>query len=172
MYGGALPVAKSRKTKRKVMSKDDYLEDIADKSSKKSRKDKSISGVSTIQEEAQELNVNAILEMKTRSDKAAMSSQNASEQPAIPKKKRKQAIRKLKMSAVIEEEEGEEAAAALQKTLEIAEQIEIPASSIAREDVGADVEQVLKAAEEVQSLVASESEHLLNIVVGSSEATI
>ncbi|RHN51408.1 hypothetical protein MtrunA17_Chr6g0468221 [Medicago truncatula] len=46
MYGGALPVAKSRKTKRKTMSKDHYLEDSAEKSSKKSKKVKSASGVS------------------------------------------------------------------------------------------------------------------------------
>lgn len=56
--------------------------------------------------------------------------------------------------------------------MEISKQIEIPASNISREDVGADAEQVLKASKEVQSLVAFEAENLLNIAAGSSEATI
>ncbi|RHN74569.1 hypothetical protein MtrunA17_Chr2g0311811 [Medicago truncatula] len=56
--------------------------------------------------------------------------------------------------------------------MELAKQIKIPASSIAREDAGADAEKVIKAAEEVQELVASEAGSLMNIAAGSSEATI
>lgn len=191
MYGGALPVAKSRKTKRKVISKDAYLEEASKQTSKKAKIDKKekssselIAGseLPTIQEDVQDLNAEEILNKRTRSSKEAASSQAAPEQPAIPKKRRKHAIRKLRMAAAAsEEKEGEEAAtevvarelrkkqaedaAAIQKALEIAKQTEIPASNIVRENVGADAEEVL-------SPVASEAEHLLNIVVGSSEATI
>ncbi|KEH25737.1 hypothetical protein MTR_6g033905 [Medicago truncatula] len=40
MYGGPLPVAKSRKTKRKALTKEDYLEEASKKSSKKSKRRK------------------------------------------------------------------------------------------------------------------------------------
>ncbi|RHN78894.1 hypothetical protein MtrunA17_Chr1g0170921 [Medicago truncatula] len=40
MYGGVLPVAKSRKTKRKALIKEDYLEEAPRKASKKSKRGK------------------------------------------------------------------------------------------------------------------------------------
>lgn len=40
MYGGALPVAKSRKTKRKEITKDEYLDDASEELAKKSKKAK------------------------------------------------------------------------------------------------------------------------------------
>jgi len=56
MYGGALPVATSRKTKRKTLTKDEYLDDASKqpaKKAKKAKKDKvseaTGSGLSTIQ---------------------------------------------------------------------------------------------------------------------------
>ncbi|RHN74035.1 hypothetical protein MtrunA17_Chr2g0305251 [Medicago truncatula] len=115
MFGGALPVAKSRKTKRKVISMDAYLEEAYEQTSKKAKKDKKKKSYSeqiagselpTIQEEAQDLNVEEILENRTRSSKEAATSQAALEQPAIPKKKRKHAIRKLRMAADASEEEA------------------------------------------------------------------
>jgi len=58
MYGGALPIAKSRKTKRKALTKDEYLDDASEQPTKKAKKakiDKVVeatgSGLSTIQEE-------------------------------------------------------------------------------------------------------------------------
>jgi hypothetical protein len=62
MYGGALPVAKSRKSKRKAITKEEYLEDTSEepkqKKAKKAEKEKASdkvnvggSGVPTIQEE-------------------------------------------------------------------------------------------------------------------------
>jgi len=58
MYGGALPVAKSRKTKSKTLTKDEYLDDVSKqpaKKAKKAKKDKVAeatgSDLSTIQEE-------------------------------------------------------------------------------------------------------------------------
>jgi hypothetical protein len=103
MYGGTLPVAKSRKSKRKETSKEEYLE--GEQLSKKAKKEKASdklkiggSGLPTIQEEVQDLDTDTILNKRTRSGKAATSTQNAPKQPPIPKKKRKPTIRKLKES--------------------------------------------------------------------------
>ncbi|RHN45365.1 hypothetical protein MtrunA17_Chr7g0229991 [Medicago truncatula] len=116
MYEGALPVAKSRKTKRKAISKDDYLEEAAEQTSKKAKKSQKEkasseldvgSDMPTIQEEVQDLDAERVLNKRTRSGKEAASSQVASDQPPIPKKKRKRAIRKRRMAATASgEEEG------------------------------------------------------------------
>jgi hypothetical protein len=159
MYGGALPVAKSRKSKRKETFKEEYLE--VEQPSKKAKKDKAFdklkiggSGLPTIKEEVQDLNTDAVLNKRTRSGKAAASTQTAPEQPPIPKKKRKTVVRKLKESAYVAEEEEQiavatdlvtrevkkkkmEDAAALEKIRELAKGIEVPASSIAKEDASA-----------------------------------
>jgi len=57
MYGGALLVAKSRKTKRKALTKDEYLDDASEQPAKKAKKagknkvaEATGSGLSTIQE--------------------------------------------------------------------------------------------------------------------------
>jgi len=56
MYGGALPVAKSRKTNRKALTKDDYLDEASEQPAKKAKKaktdkaSKATSSGSTIQE--------------------------------------------------------------------------------------------------------------------------
>ncbi|KEH21968.1 transmembrane protein, putative [Medicago truncatula] len=198
MYGGVLPVAKSRKTKRKAISKDDYLEDASEQSSKKAKKAKKEkassevnvgSDVPTIQEEVQDLDAERVLNKRTRSGKEVASSQIAHDQPSIPKKKRKQAIRKLKVTTDAAEEEEEidaatnlvtrevrkkkvEDAATLQKALKLAKQIKIPASSIAREDVGANAQEVTRDAEVVQEMVAIEAGSLLDIGAGVLEAVI
>jgi hypothetical protein len=60
VYGGALPVAKSRKTKRKDLTKEEYLDDASEEPKKKKAKQVKVSskvnevgtGVPTIQEEA------------------------------------------------------------------------------------------------------------------------
>jgi hypothetical protein len=121
MYGGALPVAKSRKSKRKVTSKEEYLE--AEQPAKKAKKGKAVaeklkiggSGMQSIEEEVQDLNTEEVLNRRTRSGKvAAASTQIAPEQPPIPKRKIKPAIRKIKESpSMTEEVEGIEAASGL-----------------------------------------------------------
>jgi len=89
----------------------------------------------------------------------------ALEQPSIPKRKRKHVVRKLKESKYVEEEEEESAEATqlvtrevrrkkvnddvVQRALELAKQIEVPTSSIAREDAAEAAHQVIKAAEMV-----------------------
>jgi len=40
MYGGALPVAKSRKTKGKSLTKDEYLDEASEQEAKKAKKAK------------------------------------------------------------------------------------------------------------------------------------
>lgn len=116
----------------------------------------------------------------TKSGKSAALSQYAPDQPSIPKKKRRQAIRKLKVADYVMEEEDNiaaatglvtrelekkkaEDAAALANIWELAKGIEVPVSSIAREDVGISAHQVVKAAEKVQDLVTSEVGSLLVI---------
>jgi len=108
----------------------------------------------------------------------------APEQPVVPKRKRKHVARKLKESKYVEAEEEQVAEAtqlvtrevsrkkvndeAVQRAVELARQIEVPASSIAREDAAEAAQQVIEAAEVVQELAASKAEVLA--LVGSKEA--
>jgi hypothetical protein len=157
------------------------LDEAYDKPIKKAKKEKASDkvnvgpGLPTIQEEVQEQDTDTILNKRTRSGKAAASSQTAPDQPSIPKKIRKQA-RKLKLAAYVEEEEEQIAAATelvkrkkvaddatLQKVLELAKEIEVPASSLAREDAVTDAREIIKATEEVQELVTSEVGGLLMV---------
>ncbi|RHN66802.1 hypothetical protein MtrunA17_Chr3g0095591 [Medicago truncatula] len=197
MYGGALPVAKSRKIKRKALTKGEYLGDAPEQPAKKVKKAKkeratvqeNIVGpaIPTIQEEVEDLEADKILTKRTRSGKSAVTSQSLPDQPSIPKKKRNQAIRKLKVADYLMEEEDQieaatdleaEDAATLQKALEIAKDIEVHATRIVREDVGTDAQEVIKAAEVVQEFVATEVGSLLMVTteevqegnVGCSEA--
>jgi hypothetical protein len=57
-----------------------------------------------------------------------------------------------------------EDAAALQKALEIAKEIEVPASSIAKEDADNIAQEVVKATEAVQELATSEGGNMLMTV--------
>jgi hypothetical protein len=180
MYGGALPVAKSRKTKRKALTKEEYLDDAPEKPKKKRAKKEKASikvnevgpDVPNIQQEVQDLDTDTVLNKRTRSGKAAATSQSAPDQPSIPKKKRKTALRKLKESSYVEEDQIAAAtdlvtrevkkkkiedAAALEKIRELAKGIEVPVSSIAKEDGGTFAQQVVQPTEEVQELVTSEA---------------
>jgi len=80
MYGGALPVAKSRKTKRKALTKDEYLDEASKQPAKKDKKAKTdkaseVTGSgSTIQEEVQDLEPVKVLNKRTRSGKEALPS--------------------------------------------------------------------------------------------------
>jgi hypothetical protein len=114
MYGGALPVAKSMKSKRKAITKDEYLDDASEQPTKKAKKAKKEkvpakvnvvgSGVpTTIQEEVQDLDTDTVLNKRTKSIKVVVTSQTAPDQPSIPKKKRNETIRKMKLSAYVAE---------------------------------------------------------------------
>ena len=115
MYGGNVKVAKSRKTKRKLVSEAEYLEGASEQPAKKAKKDKALeatgSGVASIQEEVEDLEADKILPERTRRGKSATTSLTALEQPAIPKKKRKHVVRKLKESKYDEAEEEQVAEA-------------------------------------------------------------
>jgi hypothetical protein len=79
MYGGALPLARGRKSKRKL-TEEEYLE--AEKSAKKAKKEKGASdklkiggsAIPSIEEEVEDLDSNVVLNRKTRSGKADASS--------------------------------------------------------------------------------------------------
>jgi len=112
MYGGDVKVAKSIKTKRKPVSEAGYLEGASEqpaKKAKKAKKDKAPeaigSGVASIQEEVEDLETDKILPERTRSGKATTTSMIAPEKHAIPKRKRKHVVRKLKESKYVEVEE-------------------------------------------------------------------
>jgi hypothetical protein len=98
-----LPVAKGRKSKRKTLTKKEYLE--VKQPSKKAKKDGASeklkiggSGMPSIEEEVQDLDTDMVLNKKTRSGKAAASSTvTAPKQPSIPKKM-KPTMRKVKES--------------------------------------------------------------------------
>jgi len=112
MYGCALPVAKSRKTKRKALTKDEYLNEASEQPANKAKKakpDKAFEATgsgSTIQEEVQDLEPVKVLNKRTRSGKKVVPSPPQPSQPSIPKRKRKPVVRKLKIAS--EEEEVED----------------------------------------------------------------
>jgi hypothetical protein len=60
-------------------------------------------------------------------------------------------------------------APALQKALEIAEEIEIPANSLVRGDVAADAEEIIKATEDVQEFAISEASNLMMVVSATED---
>ena len=93
------------------MSEAEHLEVASEQpaKAKKARKDSTSeatgSGVASIQEEVKDLQADQILPKRTRNGKAATTSSNALEQPAILKRKRKHVVRKLKQSKYVEAEE-------------------------------------------------------------------
>jgi len=112
MYGENVKIAKSRKTKRKPVSEAEYLEGASEQPAQKSKKTRrdsasegTTSGVPSIQEEVEDLQADQVLPERTRSGKAATTSSSAPDQPAIPKKKRKHVVRKLKESKYVEAED-------------------------------------------------------------------
>jgi len=157
MYGGTLPVARKRKSKKKATSEADDVEEASKPQKKKAKKEKQASqgqatssNIPSIQDEVQDLEPAKILNKRTRSGKTVGSSQPLPTQPSIPKKKRKHAVRKMKVSsyAMEEEEEVEVAtklvtrevrrkkavdAAALEKALEIGKEIEVHAEVLLKE---------------------------------------
>jgi len=81
MYGGALPIAKSRKSKKKAISEAEYVEEAPKPAPKKAKKSKAapqeqLAGpdVLSIQQEVQDLDATKVLNKRTRSDKPAESS--------------------------------------------------------------------------------------------------
>jgi hypothetical protein len=118
MYGGALPVAIKRKSKKKATSEAGDEEEASEPKKKKVRKAKNApreqdvgSGVPTIQYKVQDLEPFKILDKRTRSGKTVGSSQSLPPQPSIAKKKRKQPTRKMKVSTYVEEEDAQVEAA-------------------------------------------------------------
>jgi len=111
MYGGALPVAKSKKSKRKPISEAEYLEEAFEQPAKKARKakkDKAAEatgyGLSTIQEEVQDLEPVKVLNKRTRSGKEVVPSPPQPAQPSIPIRRRNLIVRKLKLTPEEDEE--------------------------------------------------------------------
>jgi len=124
MYGGALPIAKNRKTKRKALTKDEYLVEAPEPAPKKAKKSKAASQeqladpeVLTIQQEAQELDASEVLDKKTRSSEPADAPQTSLPQSSIPKKKRKMAIKKLRQASLAEEQQEEAATSLVRKEI-------------------------------------------------------
>jgi len=78
MYGGALPVAKSRKSKKRPLTEVEYLEDAPEQPPQKSTKAKkekasvqSDPALPKIQEEVKDLAPTEVLSKRTRSGKEA-----------------------------------------------------------------------------------------------------
>jgi hypothetical protein len=178
MYGGVLPVAKGRKSKRKDMTEEEYLE--VEKPAKKANKEKVTSNklkiggsaMPSTEEEVEDLDTNVVLNRKTRSGKDDASS-TAPDQPTVPKKKRKPTIRKIKESPyVIEEVEDVEASTNLvTKELERKKAEEAAAAS----GVVEVAEKALEITTELQEIVTSEASQLLmasDIVEDGQKKTI
>jgi len=183
MLGSKLPVEKGKKAKRNELTQEEYLE--AENPPKRPKKEKAseklksgASEVPSIQEEAQDLNPEVIIPKKTRSGKAVVSASTTALGQTLQKKKRASKPKKLVESVYVTEEiEGVEAAtelvsrevkkkkakeaAALQKALEVAKEIEVPASLLSKTVVAAVAEQALKSVAELQMDVTAEVENLL-----------
>jgi len=160
MYGGALPVAKSKKTKRKALTKDEYLDEAFEqpaKIAKKAKTDKASeatsSGLSTIQEEVQDLEPVKVLNKRTRSGKEVVPSPPQPSQPSIPKRKRKPIVRKIKIAS---EEEEEVEDVVVQKALQLAKEIEIPTEVLAKESTVEVAQLGLELIENLQQMAVAD----------------
>ncbi|RHN51505.1 hypothetical protein MtrunA17_Chr6g0469341 [Medicago truncatula] len=107
MYGGDLPVAKGRKSKKKQITKEEYLaEDATEEGAQKHKKaKKEKSAMSTILEEVEDLDDVPLISKRTRNAQETAeqpaseqtgSEQAASEEPLSPKKKREAALKTIK----------------------------------------------------------------------------
>jgi len=172
MYGGSLPVAsKKGKSKNKATSEaDDEEASEPKKKKKKAKKAKDAPQEQLVGSEVptnQDLKPAKILNKRTRSGKTVGSSQSLPHQPSISKKKRKQNVRKLKVSTYVTEEDEEiEAAsnlvtkevkmkkavdsATLQKALEISKNIEVPAEALLKESSVEAAHKVIELTEDLQ----------------------
>jgi len=155
MYGGALPIAKSMKSKKRAISEAEYVGEAPKPAPKKAKKFKVAPQEQlanpdelTIQQEAQDLDATEVLNKRTRSGKPAESSNTLLPQTSIPKKKRKLAVKKLREASLAEEEQEEAATtlvtrelmrkraeeeAAMKKALEIAAEISVPSEVLMKE---------------------------------------
>jgi len=102
MYGGALPIARNRKSKKRATSEAEYVDEAPEPLPKKAKKEKALvqvnvvgPAVPSIQAEVQDLEPAKILNKRTRSGKSVSSSHSPPAQPSVPKKKRKHSIRKM-----------------------------------------------------------------------------
>ena len=124
----------------------------------------------TIQDEVQDLEPAKILDKRTRSGKSIGSSQSLPPQPSIPRKKRKQNVRKLMVSTYVREEYEEKeatsnlitrevkrkkAADALQKALEIAKDFEVLVEALLKESIVEAAHKVIELIEDLQQLVVA-----------------
>jgi len=156
MYGGELPVAKRRKSKRKDLSEEEYLvEEQPSKKAKKSKQDKASEeggfGLPTVEEEAER-----VLGKKTREGQEDAPS--PVQAPRIPKKSRKKTIRKLEY---ISKANGE-------SDQEINEMVDEVTNDAARDLVNEAMDFVRKEALDRVTVTATASEV---IKAASSEAT-
>jgi len=162
MYGGALPIAKSRKSKKRAMTEAEYVEDASEKASKKAKKSKadaspantSDTEVLTIQQEAEELDAFEVLDKRTRSKKPTDNAQSS--------KKRKMAIKKLRQASLAAEDEQEEGDTSLvtrevlkKKALEIAAQISVPSNVLLQEESIKAAPTGIELTKDLQQLVVS-----------------
>jgi len=162
MYGGPLPIAKSRRSKKRNMTEAEYVEDATEKDAKKAKKSKATASqekpvdpeVLTIQQEAQELNTFEVLTKRIRSKKQVDTAQSS--------KKRKMAIRKLRQASLAAEDELEEEATSLvtrkvlkKKALEIVAQISVPSNVLLQEESIKAAQTGIELTKDLQQLVAS-----------------
>jgi len=148
MYGASLIFSSKKRKSKKKATLEAAEEEASEPKPKKVKKEKDVlqevgSTMPTIQEEVKDLEHVKVLNKRTRCGTSTGSSLSMSPQPTIHKKKRKQGIRKMKVSNyMIKEDAQVEAAtdlvtrevikkkvfdvAALQQALEIAKEIEVP----------------------------------------------
>jgi transcriptional regulator with XRE-family HTH domain len=142
MYGGALPVAKSRKIKRKTLTKAEYLDDAPEEPRKKKAKKAKVaskvevisSGVPNIQEEVHDLDADKVLKKGTRSGKSVGSSQTQTSE--------------IKSKKVAEED-------SLQKANLLAQDIGVPVEQLLKDSTVEAAQMGFELTENLQQLVVS-----------------
>ena len=150
MYGGALPVARKRKSKKRITSKASEPKKKKAKKAKYAPKQQTTDSiVPTIQDEVQDLEPAKILNKRTRSGKLVGSSQPLPSQPSIPKKKRKHPVRKLKVSDYVMEEVNQVEAATDLVTREVrrkrvADEATVQKASEIAQEIGVPTEHLIK----------------------------
>ena len=200
MAGTPMRIA-TKKRKSKKSTSEDGKEEASQPKPKRVKKEKATLQVSmvepvlpTIQEEVEDLEPVKVLDKRTRGEKSVGSLEVVSvQQHSKIHKKKRSTIRTMKESQyVLQEEEEVEAATSLvtrmerkkkateasliQQVVNIANEIKIPPASLFKEIVGEDAQKVVELAEDVQELVANESDELLKINLedqrkeGTSEA--
>jgi len=173
MYGGEIHVAKSRKSKRKDLSEEEYLAEEQPLKKAKNNNvvkapEEGVSGLPAVGEETE-----GVLGKRTRESQEAGPS--PIQAPRLSKKPRKKATRKLKYTSEAKEQEINEVVDEVtnETARELVNEVmdSVRKEALNKETATPTASEVIKAYREVQELVASEVENLVLRAASEVEAS-